>query len=382
MFKNSEKIIILTSVHQPLDNRIFYKQAQTLVNAGYQVGLIAQYDRNEIRDGVNIIALPKPKNRLERMFSTMVILLKKALRQNAQVYHFHDPELIPMGLILKIFRKKVVYDIHEDYKQKFLSKSWIKPFLRPWVSRIFSTLEKLSSKFFDHLVIVDQFIAGRFPDKSKLTVIPNYPLVKQFKDMGSNGNPSHKKGKFIAIYAGGLSKDRGLFKMLEAFNLINEKNLELYLLGKSEDPVVEIQIKRTKHVNYLGFVPSYEVFSYLLKADVGLILLQPTPDYLNVGEGVNKIFEYMLCSLPVIGSNFPNLRKIIEENKCGICVDPTDPKKIAEAIKYILQNPAQAKKMGENGRKAVLDKYSWESLEDKFLDIYAQLNNGRKNGGK
>src|SRR3989304_1348952 len=148
MLKNSEKIIILTSVHQPLDNRIFYKQAQTLVNAGYQVGLIAQHDRDEIRDGVNIIALPQPKNRLERMFFTTMSLLRKALKQNAQVYHFHDPELIPVGLFLKLCGKKVVYDIHEDYKQKFLSTSWIKPFLRPWVSKIFSNLEKVSSKYF------------------------------------------------------------------------------------------------------------------------------------------------------------------------------------------------------------------------------------------
>src|SRR3989304_3146112 len=175
MLKNIQnKILILTSVHPPFDTRIFYKQAQTLVKAGYQVGLIAQHDRDEIKDGVNIIAIPQPKNRLERMFFTTMSLLKKALRQNAQVYHFHDPELIPVGLFLKLLGKTVVYDIHENYKQKFLSKSWIKPFLRPWVSKIFSNLEKISTSFFDHLVLADHITAQRFNCPKKLTIIPNY----------------------------------------------------------------------------------------------------------------------------------------------------------------------------------------------------------------
>ncbi|EQB64155.1 MAG: group 1 glycosyl transferase [candidate division Zixibacteria bacterium RBG-1] len=374
MLKNIQnKILILTSVHPPFDTRIFYKQAQTLVKAGYQVGLIAQHDRDEIKDGVNIIAIPKPKNRLERMLFTTMSLLRRALKQNAQVYHFHDPELIPAGLFLKLCGKKVVYDIHEDYKRQFLSKSWIKPFLRPWVSKMFSNFEEKSSRFFDHLVIVDQFIAGRFNNKSKLTVIPNYPLVSHFKNLKSNGNPSEKNGKCVVIYAGGLSKERGLFKMLDAVSCLTEKNLELHLLGKLENPKNEEKIKKVGNVKYLGWVSSNEVLPYLLRADMGLILLQPTPDYLNVGEGVNKIFEYMLCGLPVIASDFPNIRKIIEGNKCGICVDPTDPGKIAEAIKYLKQNPAQAKKMGKNGREAVLKKYNWENEEHKLLKLYTSL---------
>ena len=170
--------------------------------------------------------------------------------------------------------------------------------------------------------------------------------------------------------------------MVEVFSFLDDKRMELHLLGRFENPEYEEKIKKSIHVRYLGQVSSNQVFPYLLGANVGLVLLQPTPAYLNSAENTTKLFEYMLCGLPVIASDFPHLRKIIQENKCGICVDPTDPEKIAEAIKYILQNPAQAKKMGENGREAVLKKYSWEALEEKFLNIYAQLNNGRKNGNK
>ena len=374
MLKNIQnKILILTSVHPPFDTRIFYKQAQTLVKAGYQVGLIAQHDRDEIRDGVNIIAIPKPKNRLERMFFTTMSLLRKALKQNAQVYHFHDPELIPVGLFLKLCGKKVVYDIHEDYKQKFLSTSWIKPFLRPWVSKIFSNFEEISSNFFNHLVLADQITAQRFNSKKKLTVMPNYPMVNQLQHIKSNGNLAKKRVKFVVMYIGGLSPDRGLFEMVEAMSFLNNKNIELHLLGRFENPKDEEKIKNLENVKNLGLVPSNQVFPYLLGANVGLVLLQPTPAYLDSAENTTKLFEYMLCGLPVIASDFPNLRKIIEGNKCGICVDPTDPGKIAEAIKYLRRNPAQAKKMGENGREAVFKKYSWENEEHKLLQLYTSL---------
>ena len=138
----NNKVCILTSVHTPFDTRIFHKQAKSLLKAGYDVTLIAQHDKDEVVDEVKILALSKPRNRLWRMLGTWRIF-KLAYRQKADVYHFHDPELLPMGLFLKLLKKgKVIYDVHEDYPKAILTKSWLPSMVRRPVSSVFTFLEK------------------------------------------------------------------------------------------------------------------------------------------------------------------------------------------------------------------------------------------------
>ncbi len=93
----------------------------------------------------------------------------------------------------------------------------------------------------------------------------------------------------------------------------------------------------------------------------------------HVDAQPNKMFEYMSAGIPVIASDFPLWREIIEGCGCGICVDPLDPKKIAEAIDYLVDNPEIARRMGENGRKAVYDRYNWDVEEKKLLALYDSL---------
>ncbi len=98
-----EKVCILTSVHSLFDIRIFHKQAKTLAKAGYDVTLIVQHTRDEVIEGIKVIALPKPKNRFHRMIGLVFRVFRLALTQKADVYHFHDPELLPVGVLLRLF---------------------------------------------------------------------------------------------------------------------------------------------------------------------------------------------------------------------------------------------------------------------------------------
>ncbi len=124
-YRMKNKVCILTSVHPPFDVRIFHKEAKSLVKAGYDVTLIAQHDKEEIVDGVKIINLQKPRNRIERMTKTVSELYQKALRVDADIYHFHDPELIPVGKALKKRGKAIIYDVHEDYYESIKLKKVI-----------------------------------------------------------------------------------------------------------------------------------------------------------------------------------------------------------------------------------------------------------------
>ncbi|GAH82849.1 unnamed protein product, partial [marine sediment metagenome] len=148
--KGRVKICILTSVHPPFDGRVFHKEAKALVKGGYSVALIAQHTKEETVDGVRIVPLPKPKNRFERMTKVVWKLLKLALKEKADVYHFHDPELIPVGVILKFFGKKVIYDIHENVPKQILNKDWVgNVYVRRLVAFITNIVEKLGAFLFD-----------------------------------------------------------------------------------------------------------------------------------------------------------------------------------------------------------------------------------------
>ncbi len=363
------KVCILTSVHPPFDTRIFHKEAKTLVKAGYEVTLIAQHDKDEIVDGIRLVPIPKPRNRFQRMSGLTFRALKLALRQKADIYHFHDPELIPAGVFLKLMGKKVIYDVHEDVALDIQSKDWLPKFFRKSVAFGFDMVEQFSARIFNNVVTATPDIGRKFP-ADKTVIVSNMPIL----EMIDSAEPlSIKKGKPVVIYVGGLAKIRGTKEMVQAAGLLGGK-VELWLLGSFDDRVFEEEIKsmeQFKFVKYLGFKPMEEVYSYVKIADVGVVNFLPEPNHLNAMP--NKIFEYMACSIPIIASNFPLWKEIVEGNNCGLTVNPLNPREIAKAFEYLIEHQDEAKKMGQNGRKAVLEKYNWGEEETKLLDLYERL---------
>lgn len=374
MISKAKKVCFLSTVHPyPFETRMFHKEAKTLSAAGYEVVYIGQHNRAEIAEGIRINPLPRPKTRLDRMTRLMWNLIRLAIKERADVYHLHDPELIPAGLVLKLLGRKVVYDVHEAFGEKIPSKEWIPIRLRPLLSRVFPIFEKLSSRWFDHIITADRFVARQFKSK-KVVVIANYPVLEMLKKVSlPHKAMSRNGGTTIAIYAGGLTKERGFFRMLDAMNSLSSIDIDLHLLGSCENPSYERVVERTERVKYFGVLGFEKVFDYLTSSNIGLALFQPVPAYLYAGENTNKLFEYMACGLAVIASNFPNLREFVEGNKCGFCVDPTSPKEISSAIRFLHENPKIRMEMGENGRKAVMDKYNWEQESKKLLKIYEEL---------
>lgn len=377
MSLSSKKICILTSVHSPFDPRIFHKQAKSLVKAGYEVVLIAPHTRDEFVGKVKIQAVPKPRNRIERMLLTAWLMFRKSLGEKADMYHFHDSELIPVGLLLKIFGKRVIYDVHENYAESVMSKHYLPKVSRRFIALIFNILEKTASKVFDCVITATDHIQGKFRDINSIT-IKNFPIIKDLntiESMERNGNKP-----FIIIYTGSLASERGITQIIQACDLSNSNNIYLWLLGWFSPKSYESSVRNLKgfrRVNYVGRVRFEELPEYYNQADVGIVCCQPGPNYID--SMPTKLFEYMAAELPVIASNFPLRKKIVEGNKCGICVDPTNPETIAGAIKYLYDNSEIRKEMGKNGRRAVLEKYNWEKEGEKLLDIYSRLLGEKEN---
>ncbi len=365
------KVCILTTVHPPFDTRIFHKQAKTLVEAGYDVTLIAQHDRDEVVDGVKIIALPKLKNRFARILGLTWYAFWLALKQKADVYHFHDPELLPIGVLLKLFaRAKVIYDVHEDYPKQILFKRWINPLFRKVVAASWGRLELKESKMLDAIVVVSEIIASRFPPY-KTVVIKNYPDLRLFlhESLDYRERPAH------VVYVGGLTKMRGVYQMVQAIGQLPERlEAKLLLAGRFEPSSLQDSLSNVsgwERTEYLGYLNRAEVVRLLTTARVGLVPLLPEPKHFS-GVPV-KLFEYMAAGVPVVCADYPHWRDIITQAKCGLMVNPLDPQEMSEAIQWILVHPDEAAEMSLSGRRAVQKYYSWSTEGRKLLKLYAKL---------
>ena len=368
----SAKVCIITTVHPPFDTRIFHKEAKTLAQAGYEVVLIAQHERNELVEGVKIVALPRPRNRFARIFGLTWRAFRLALRERADVYHFHDPELLPIGVLLKLLtRAKVIYDVHEDVPQQILTKYWIPAPLRYPVAAVFNVVEKLLARAVDAVVVATEGIAEKFA-RFKPVVVHNYPNLEMLPNPSTRCREGEEK---VLVYVGGISKLRGAIEMVQALEYLNPTwNVRLDLIGRFERPELEQELRSLpgyRWVCFLGWLPWELAWKHAHAAFGGLVLFHPAPNHTN--SLPNKLFEYMAAGLPVVASNFPLWKEIVEGNRCGITVDPLDPKAIAQAIEYLLAHPEEARQMGENGRRAVVEQYNWEQEKGKLLKLYEKL---------
>lgn len=365
------KVVHLTTVHHPFDNRIFHKQCKSLANAGYNVVLIAPGERDQIIDNISIQALPKPKNKLARMFRTSFQLYKKALNENGDIYHFHDPELIFVGLLLKLKKKTVIYDIHEDYRSSLAQKDYLPKYIRGIAAVALSWFESLFSKCFT-VILAEKYYSQRFPRGFHVL---NYPKKEYFSLLGLN-NLDVSQPKLL--YTGSLLQDRGAFNYANILKVID--NVEVYIVGKCSgelaEKLYELAGKEKPRLNIIGidsFIPFEEIINYYKKGNwvAGLAIFPSTPHYVN--KELTKFFEYMGAGIPIICSDFPVWRSLMEKTGAGICVNPNDFDEIKEAINFLINNPEKAQEMGNNGRKAVLEEYNWEAEAKKLLNFYKQL---------
>ncbi|GAB6074888.1 glycosyltransferase [Nautilia lithotrophica] len=360
-----KKIVHLTSVHQAKDNRILFKECQTLSKNGYSVKLVCADAKNEKIGNVEIIGFPKHKSRINRMLKTSFLdMIKMCKKVDADLYHFHDPELIFVGLYLKLKGKKVIYDIHENTSAAILSKEYIKNlWVKKIISIIFEIFEKSVVKFFDALVTARPDITEKFNHKRVIT-LRNFPfLPKEIKKIKQK-SIKHKK---VVIYVGGMTKIRGIEQLINAFKKI--KNAELWLLGPIKEKELYNKIKKAENVKYLGEVLPDGVFDYIQKADIGIVTFLPAPNHVTTLP--TKPFEYMACGLPMVMSNFEYWKNFF--NGCALFANPLKEEEIIKAIDELVNNDELRNKIGERNKKLIFEEYNWEKESQKLLNLYKEL---------
>ncbi len=361
------KICHITTVHPRYDVRIFHKECKSL-SKYYEVYLIvADGTGDEEIDNVHIVDIGlRQSSRLKRAKIDSKKAFKKAVELNCDLYHFHDPELIKIGVKLKRLGKKVIYDVHEDLPRQIYGKSYLKSFLKPLFSFIIEKIENYAAKKFDFIFTATPFIKNRFVKINKNTFdINNYPILSE-----SISENNTEKNDTAVCYVGGISENRGIFELIES---LQYNKITLNLAGKFESEHFKnkcMQSAGWKYVKFYGFVSREEVKKIMKKSFAGIVTLYPLRNYLD--SLPVKMFEYMHAGIPVVASDFKYWKKIIDENQCGICVNPLDVKEISDAIKFLNENSEKAKKMGKNGQKAVSRRYNWTVEEEKMFNAYSK----------
>jgi glycosyltransferase involved in cell wall biosynthesis len=369
------KIVHLTSAHPRNDTRIFSKQCRTLAAQGYEVTLVVADDLgDEYRDGVTIVDVGRLPGRLKRILSTTRRIGDKAIALDADIYQFHDPELLPVGLRLKRLGKKVIFDSHEDVSRQLLGKPYLGPLLGRIVSSTYSIVERYACSRFDGIITATPFIRDNFLKINPVTVdVNNFPMVGELDSGASWDNKQDE-----VCYVGGIGSIRGIRELVQAGQFLSSA-ARLNLVGTFSESEVEAEVKESpgwRRVNAYGLLDRQGVREVMQRSLAGVVTFLPLPNHLDALP--TKMFEYMSSGIPVIASNFPLWREIIEGNHCGICVDPLDPKAIAAAIDYLVTHPQAAKAMGENGHRAVLEKYNWTVQANKLTDFYGAISHAKQ----
>lgn len=368
---NLKKVCHISSVHPPFDVRIFHKEAVSLNKAGFDTYMVVTGVEEQEAQGVKVIGVKDPqRGRLHRMMNHSKNVIQRAKLLNADIYHLHDPELLPYAIELRKTGAKVIYDSHEDLPAQTMSKNYIPKPIRPFMAQGLKYYENHIAKNIDAIVTATESIKNRFNKLNpNIVVVNNFPFIEELKTKITN-IPKER----AVCYVGSVARMRGANEIVRAIGLT--KDVKLYLAGTiGETGLREEMMQQSgwENVIELGFVPREEVAEIMSKSMAGLVTLYPEPNHLN--SIPIKMFEYLSASLPIICSDFDHWRQLLNGVECATFVNPLDPYDIAEAIQSIVDNPEKAKEMGARGQYIVENKFNWENEEKKLIDLYQKLCN-------
>ena len=368
-------VAILTTVHRPFDTRIFHKQAVSLAAAGYDVVLIQRGEVPEVVKGVRIVPLPTAPNRYVRVTWNCWLALRAALASGASIYHLHDPELIPIGLVLKALGKTVIYDVHEELSLMH-DRAYVPAWARRPLRRILGSIESLAGRCFDHIVASTYMIAEDFPS-DRVTLIRNTPRLDELADCGATPFANRPSQAFCA---GGMAHYNGIDLMVAAMAALPAEPPSRLVLGgeflSPEDRERVLSAPGSEKVDFLGWLNRPALMREMGRSRLGLVLYRRTENSLR-GDPI-KLYELMGAGLPVVVSDMPRWRDLVLQNDCGIMVDPDDAQACAAALSRILNNPEEAEAMGRRARATILSGYEWSVDEARLLELYEDLSQKRR----
>jgi glycosyltransferase involved in cell wall biosynthesis len=369
------KVCIVAPVHDWDDVRVFKKQAISISALGHAVTLIANKPSNiqEYVQGIKIVHSLNVSNFRILRFLLLPLVAYQAIMQNADVYHLHNPDSIPIAIILKLLGKCVIYDTHEDFSKRILARDWIPSYLRPMLAKLVSRSESVIGSLVNISIGTQESVVSRLGAKAVL--IGNAPRVSE--DLISKVEAIEIEESSIKctrlIYVGSISENRGIFNMIDVLNIVNNsKPCRLWLIGPISNKLLEIVTKKSgwKYVDYHPKMDQETAFSYINNSDIGLIYIKDVGDHKN--SDPNKIYEYMTFGVPFIASKFDSWVDKLGCLEAGWFIENDNLQLFAKTIVNCSENRSELQRRGQNGRHYV-SKYNWNQEVKKLHDIYNNL---------
>lgn len=306
----------------------------------------------------------KSEGRLARVRVGTKTLIDMVLADKPDVAHLHDPELLPFISVLKKAGIKVIYDAHEDLPLQLAAKSYVPNWSMPFVQSAAKSLLKKFVKQADAVISVTPRITEKLRQLNpNAFLVPNYPKLENFEF-----DPLQVQRTQNPCYVGSITASRGIEEMIVAASNSGKK---LQLAGWFHNKELQARMEELPEwqtVNFLGKLDRGEVREVMQSAACGLVLLRNIQSYRE--SAPIKLFEYMANGLPVITSDFPDWKLIVDKHQCGICVPPDNLNKISNTINWIADNPKKANVMGRNGRKAIEQDFNWKVASESLLELY------------
>ncbi|RKT45577.1 glycosyltransferase family 4 protein [Thiocapsa rosea] len=362
-------VVQLTTRHAITDNRILHLMARTADCGGFESLVMGPAYEHGVFEGIELRATPRiaAGAKLSSMARSLEVLIG-AYRSGYPLFHIHDPDLIPAGLVLRLLGRRVIYDVHDDYEASLKDRLRTRAWLARWFPATWWWFERYAATAFNGVVVADRHLAGKFAVCAPV-ILGNYPRL-DFTPPAQ----AEEEETFNLIYVGGVTRERGLGVALEAIRRLPYPELRLHVIGAGRDSALMDALRAEPRVVLHGRVPWTELHRYYSRAHVGLALYQPLQGFLYYpGENAVKIVEYMSAGIPVLCSNFPGLKTFVEDAGCGLVVQPDDAEAIAEKIQALVDNPGLRRQLGATGRRLFEIEYNWEKHQGRLIQLYERV---------
>lgn len=375
-------ILHVTTVHQPLDTRIYYKEVLALAHSGYDVRLATTVETAERRDGVSFIPLgSREGSRLRRIFRDMRAL-RTILSHRDAIVHIHDPELLIVAALPALFGARIVYDVHEFYVERIGASQWLPPFLRRAAAGIYDLIERAVLPRCAGIVVVSEQMAPRYArmlPSERIALVRNFPNIDAAEIERARRAPHPLDGRPYAIHTGGASGLRAFDVLVEAAEELRARASELTIVNLGAQDLSDYDESTRRHllerarradVHMLGSVSYQESQRWLAHATIGYL---PLSDTENNRRGMpNKLFEYALFGLPIVATDIGRIAEILRESGAGLLVPLTDGKAHGEALARLHRDLAFHRTVAA-ASKASSQRYSFAGEFAQLRDLYARI---------